>query len=173
MIYVQGNNSDLKTAYLSLGSNMGDRELNLKKALELLQSEDIIIERCSSWYETSPVGKTDQGWFLNRVVCIKTILPVRKLLQVVLSIENKLGRVRREKWGPRIIDIDILLYEDLNIDEPDLKIPHPRMLERAFVIVPLAEIAPKLVLPNGELAIEAAKNKFSGQEILSYDRKRC
>ncbi|BCV20095.1 2-amino-4-hydroxy-6-hydroxymethyldihydropteridine diphosphokinase [Moorella sp. Hama-1] len=162
-----------ETAYLGLGSNLGNREENMKKAVAFLDANPgIEVERLSSWYETAPVGKTDQGWFLNSVARIKTTMPARELLRAVLAVEQQLGRVRRERWGPRTIDIDILLYDDINVTEPDLEIPHPRMLERAFVLIPLAEIAPDLLLPDGRRAAVAARDKFTGQEVLLYTGNR-
>ncbi|MGI9861061.1 2-amino-4-hydroxy-6-hydroxymethyldihydropteridine diphosphokinase [Moorella naiadis] len=160
---------NFETAYLGLGSNLGNREENMKKAVALLDATPgIEVERLSSWYETAPVGKTDQGWFLNSAARIKTTMPARELLRAVLAVEQQLGRVRRERWGPRTIDIDILLYDDINVTEPDLEIPHPRMLERAFVLIPLAEIAPDLILPDGRRAAVAARDNFPGQEVLLY-----
>ncbi|QGP92135.1 7,8-dihydro-6-hydroxymethylpterin-pyrophosphokinase [Neomoorella glycerini] len=165
---------DWATAYLGLGSNLGDREGNLQRAVAILTAtEGIEVERLSSWYETAPVGKTDQGWFLNGVAKIKTTMLPRELLLTVLAIEQRLGRVRRERWGPRNIDIDILLYDDLTVNEPDLAIPHPRLMERAFVLIPLAEIAPELILPDGRRAGVAAASPFPGQEVLPYRGNRC
>lgn len=164
---VDGDNYEI--AYLGLGSNLGNREENMKKAVASLDTTaGIEVERLSSWYETAPVGKTNQGWFLNSVARIKTTMPARELLRAVLAVEQHLGRVRRERWGPRTIDIDILLYDDINVKEPDLEIPHPRMLERAFVLIPLAEIAPDLILPDGRRAAAAARDNFPGQEVLPY-----
>ncbi len=168
------NSGNLTTAYLGLGSNLGDREGHLQRAVAILDTiEGIEVERISSWYETAPVGKTSQGWFLNGVARIKTSMSPRELLLTVLAVEQRLGRVRRERWGPRNIDIDILLYDNLTINEPDLQIPHPRMQERAFVLVPLAEIAPDLILPDGRRADEAARDHFPGQEVLPYSSLRC
>ncbi|OIQ59236.1 2-amino-4-hydroxy-6-hydroxymethyldihydropteridine pyrophosphokinase [Moorella thermoacetica] len=166
--------SNGELAYLGLGSNLGNREENLKQAVALLDAiAGLEVERISSWYETAPVGKADQGWFLNCVARIKTTMPARELLRAVMAVEQRLGRVRRERWGPRTIDIDILLYDDIKVTEPDLEIPHPRMLERAFVVIPLAEIAPDLLLPDGRRAAEAARDGFPGQEILPYKGNRC
>lgn len=118
-------------------------------------------------------AKQNRGGFFNGVVQIKTTLSPRALLDVVLGIEERMGRVRRERWGPRNIDIDILIYDSLIVDEPDLKIPHPRLIERAFTLIPLAEIAPELVLPNGRRAAEAARGPFDGQVVLPYREARC
>ena len=126
--------------YLGLGSNLGDREGNLLQACELLGC----LEK-SKIHETEPFGVLDQPKFLNMVCEIETELSPRELLLFVKNIEKKLGRKKREKWGPREIDIDILFYGDQIIDEPDLKIPHPGIKERDFVLKPLKEIAPGLV----------------------------
>jgi 2-amino-4-hydroxy-6-hydroxymethyldihydropteridine diphosphokinase len=107
-------------------------------------------------YETDPVGITDQPAFLNMIVCIDTDAPAHELLHEALAIERVLGRVREVRWGPRSIDIDLLLYDGPPIVEPDLDLPHPRLAERQFVLVPLAEIAPDLILPDGRLACDAA-----------------
>ncbi|RLQ91663.1 2-amino-4-hydroxy-6-hydroxymethyldihydropteridine diphosphokinase [Falsibacillus albus] len=132
-------------AYISLGSNMGDREAYLKKAMALLQRNDAIsILAASSIYETDPVGYTEQGNFLNMAIKVETSFSAQELLSVILDAEMKLGRKREIKWGPRTIDLDILLYNNENIETKNLIIPHPRMHERAFVLVPLVEIEPDL-----------------------------
>jgi 2-amino-4-hydroxy-6-hydroxymethyldihydropteridine diphosphokinase len=128
--------------FLSLGSNVGDREANLRAAIERLP-----ILRVSPTYETEPVDFTDQPWFLNLVIEIETDLSPRELLTATSRIEHELGRVRDIPKGPRTIDIDILLYGDEVIDEPDLQIPHLRMVERRFVLAPLADLAPDLRHP--------------------------
>lgn len=133
------------TAYLSLGSNMGDREKNLFSAIVQLQkNKQIRIVKFSSIYETEPVGYLNQNQFLNAVIQVSTSLSPQELLKVCLKIEEKLGRKRKIRWGPRIIDLDILLYNQENIETEDLIIPHPRMFERAFVMIPLLEIEPNL-----------------------------
>ena len=145
-------------AYLGLGSNLGDRRANIERALELLGEEPTIkVIRVSSFYETEPVGYTDQPDFINAVACVETELPPRELLRAIMSVETKMGRVRTIRWGPRVIDIDILMYDDQQVDEEGLQIPHPRMMERKFVLEPLAEIAPDLVLPGGKTAGESCE----------------
>ncbi len=134
------------TAYLSLGSNLGDRRKNLDSALELL-SRHMKIERVSLLYDTEPVSDIEQPRFLNMACTVSTQLSPRQLLALVKEIEIKLGRLPGPRNSPRTIDIDILLYDDAVVEEPDLIIPHPRMTERAFVLVPLAEIAPLVVHP--------------------------
>jgi 2-amino-4-hydroxy-6-hydroxymethyldihydropteridine diphosphokinase len=144
-------------AYLGLGSNLGDRSQNLGRAVALLGSRDgVTVVRASSVYETDPVGPP-QPDYLNAVVEVDTTLPPRGLLHACLGVEDEMGRIRRERWGPRVIDVDLLLYDDDRVDEPDLVVPHPRMHERAFVLVPLAELAPDLVLPDGRTVGEAAR----------------
>lgn len=147
--------NETSTAYLGLGSNLGDREEFLREAVrQLSENPRVEIAAISSFYETAPVGYTDQPDFINVVIKVKTTLSPQKLLEICLSTEKKIGRLRTIRWGPRVIDIDVLLYNDLKVDEKDLQIPHPRMLEREFVIRPLAEIAPDLILPNGKTARE-------------------
>ncbi|MBY6038499.1 2-amino-4-hydroxy-6-hydroxymethyldihydropteridine diphosphokinase [Fictibacillus nanhaiensis] len=142
------------TAYLSLGSNMGDREQFLKKAVvELNRDPEITIEEISSIYETDPVGYTDQPLFLNLAIKLKTSLPPQSLLSKMQEVETKLNRKRVRKWGPRTIDLDILLYNSVSIQTEVLNIPHPRMLERAFVLIPLSEIAPDDVYPGGSVSL--------------------
>ena len=141
-------------AYLSLGTNMGDRALYLQEALEMLQENgDIQLHQQSSIYETEPVGYTDQPTFLNMVVGVKTALTPQRLLAYCQKIEQKLGRVRVIRWGPRTIDVDILMYDQLVIESADLQVPHPRMQERAFVLVPLLEINSDVRMPNQEQSI--------------------
>jgi 2-amino-4-hydroxy-6-hydroxymethyldihydropteridine diphosphokinase len=136
--------------YLGLGSNLGDRADHLARGVEALASYDIRPVARSAVYETEPWGPVPQGRYLNQVVRADTALPPRSVLAAALAIERSLGRDRRHetRFGPRTLDIDILAYDDLTIREPDLEIPHPRLLERAFMLVPLADIAPDLVL-NG------------------------
>lgn len=130
------------TAFLGLGSNLGKREEMLREALERLnRREGIQIDRVSDIYETDPVGYTDQPPFLNLVCKIRTALSPHELLDTVLEIERELGRERLIRWGPRTVDIDVLLYGSEHIDTPDLSVPHPRLMERAFVLVPLADVA--------------------------------
>lgn len=134
------------SAYLSIGSNIGDREKNLKSAIKLLEKvPEIAIKKISSIYETDPVGFEEQARFLNAVICISTALSPQKLLSFVQKVEKELGRKREIHWGPRTIDLDILLYNQENIDSEQLMIPHPRMFERGFVMIPLLEIYPNVI----------------------------
>lgn len=135
--------------FVGLGSNVGDKEVNLKKAISLLESEEgVWVKRVAPFYRTAPWGFTDQDWFINTVVEIETALPPRELLKILLKIEEKIGRVRKVRWGPRVIDLDLLLYGDAVINEPDLVVPHPHMTRRAFVLVPLADLDPDLHIPG-------------------------
>ena len=131
--------------YIALGSNLGDRTANVFKAIDLLKSNPKIeVEKISSLIETNPQGGPSQGKFLNQVLKIKTSLSAESLLEVIHNIENKLGRIRSIRNGPRTIDLDILLYADKEIRNASLKIPHPRMFDRLFVIMPLLEIEPDI-----------------------------
>jgi 2-amino-4-hydroxy-6-hydroxymethyldihydropteridine diphosphokinase len=133
--------------YLSLGSNIGERAENIARAIALLPAHGVRVGRKSSLYETEPVEFLAQGWFLNCVVEVETDLAPGELMRALLAIERAMGRERVAPKGPRIIDMDILLLGPLVVREQDLEIPHPRMTERRFVLVPLAEIAPDVVHP--------------------------
>ncbi len=127
--------------YISLGSNMGNREKFLIDAIYLLhQPPQIKIISCSSIYETEPIGFIEQDCFLNMVIKLLTHLSPLELFKKMVEIEEKLGRVRELRWGPRTIDLDLLLYDDIQLDTPDLIVPHPRMHERGFVLIPLIEM---------------------------------
>lgn len=142
--------------HLSLGSNMGDRLENLRKALRLLRAAGVTVRCSSSVYETEPVDSPDQNWFLNCVVEVATTLPPLVLLRKLQQIERQLGRQRAMPKGPRTLDIDILLYGQLVLDSEELTLPHPRMLQRRFVLEPLREIAPALLLPGSAKTVEEA-----------------
>jgi 2-amino-4-hydroxy-6-hydroxymethyldihydropteridine diphosphokinase len=135
------------TVYFSLGSNLGDRVAHIERALARLAEENVRIVKRSSFYETEPVEFLAQGWFLNIAVEAETELMPRQLLRVIRNIERELGRKRVVRSGPRTIDIDILLFGTSIMNAADLKVPHPRMTERRFVLVPIAEIAPTLRHP--------------------------
>jgi 2-amino-4-hydroxy-6-hydroxymethyldihydropteridine diphosphokinase len=141
------NSGSIKTVYLSLGANLGDRAAQIARAVELLGAHGMHLARESSLYETEPLDVRDQGWFLNCVIEAETELVPWQLLQTVLEIERSLGRRRRMPRGPRTIDVDILLFGSSVIRMPDLEIPHPRMTERRFVLVPFAEISPTVRHP--------------------------
>ncbi len=137
----------MKTVYLSLGSNLGDREGNLREAVARLEGQGVHVERVSSVWETEPVEVRDQPWFLNLVVEGTTDVLPKMLLARLRKIEAELGRKRTRPKGPRTIDIDILLYGSAVIEAPGLTVPHPAMPERRFVLEPLAELAPELRHP--------------------------
>ena len=145
---------DLRKAYLLLGSNLGNREQLLIKAIEAIDAKVGSISSTSSVYETEAWGKTDQPGFLNLAIAIETLLTPLELLENVLLIEKELGRIRHEKWGARMIDIDIIFYEEYIVnDENKLIIPHPEMQNRKFVLEPLSEIAPDLIHPIFRLSV--------------------
>ncbi|HZL37395.1 MAG TPA: 2-amino-4-hydroxy-6-hydroxymethyldihydropteridine diphosphokinase [Tepidisphaeraceae bacterium] len=138
------------TAYIALGANLGDRERNLRDALALLEGvPDVKVNRVSPFLDNPTVGgPPDSPPFLNAAAELQTTLAARDLLQKLLEIEQSLGRVRRERWGPRVIDLDLLVYGPEMIAMPNLVVPHPRLRERRFVLEPLASIAPDLVVPG-------------------------
>jgi 2-amino-4-hydroxy-6-hydroxymethyldihydropteridine diphosphokinase len=141
--------SEPVVAFLALGSNLGDRLANLQRAVDLLGGvEGIDVRRSSRVYETEPVGPP-QPEYLNAVLEVRTSLAPGELLAACLGIEDAMGRVRHERWGPRTVDVDVLTYGDEDVDEPDLTIPHPRMHERGFVLAPLLELTADPHLPGG------------------------
>jgi 2-amino-4-hydroxy-6-hydroxymethyldihydropteridine diphosphokinase len=137
-------------AYVGLGANLGDREESIRRAIGLLGDEEgIDVVAVSTLRETEPVGVLDQPRFLNGVAAVETSLGPRELVDRLLSVELGLGRTRDgERWGPRVIDLDLLVHGDARIDEPGLTVPHPRLHERRFALEPLAEVAPGLVVPG-------------------------
>ena len=141
----------MSRAYIGMGSNMGDRLENLKAALMALSAAlpEIVLIAKSGVYGSEPVGMTDQPDFLNAVVAVETTLDPKALLAFLHEVEIERGRQRITRWGPRTLDLDILMYGDVQMDDPDLTIPHPRLLERRFVLEPLLEIAPGARLPDG------------------------
>ena len=147
-----------ETAYLALGANLGDKTESLRAAVRMLNRPEMCsVVQVSSLYLTRPVGVEDQPDFLNAVMQVRTSLSPRDLLVFCMDVEKSLGKRRTIRWGPRVIDIDILVYGNANVKERDLTIPHPRMMERAFVLVPLAEIAPDYALADGSTVCEAAQ----------------
>jgi 2-amino-4-hydroxy-6-hydroxymethyldihydropteridine diphosphokinase len=150
-------------AWLSLGGNIGNPAEAMGTALRLLDAEpDTKVVAVSSLYKTPPWGKTDQPDFINAAAGVETSLSPRGLLERCLDAERRLKRVRQERWGPRVLDMDILLFGNWRIVEEGLVIPHPRMLERAFVLVPLAEIAPNLVLEGAAVSARAERIDSAG-----------
>ena len=178
-------------AFIGLGSNMGDRVAYLEAARRMLaEHAGVDLSKASSLYETEPVGYTDQDWFLNQVVEVATGLDPWKLLRVLQGIEQDLGRQRLIRWGPRVIDLDILLYGDavvsgpkyamrwswrpvprlIWVSGPELTVPHPRLYERSFVLAPLAEIAPDHVHPDGKTTLEHLQALGAGQKIRLFQQ---
>lgn len=149
--------------YLALGSNLGNREANLERALDLL-SQRLRIKRVSSVYQTDPVGDIAQPRFLNQVCQAETTLSPQELLSLAEGIEKKLGRRVTKANAPRPMDIDILFYDSEIIETPELVIPHPRLTERAFVLIPLAEIAPQLEHPKIGITIKELKEKLKEKQ---------
>ena len=151
-------------AYIALGSNLGDKEKNLRRALLLLTQQGVEVVRVSSFLSTEPYGVTDQPQFLNAVACVRTSLAPLALLDVLLATELAMGRVRLRHWGERNIDLDLLLYEDVVLDTPRLRLPHPDMQNRDFVLLPLAEIAPELKHPTLQKTICELKENLMNRE---------
>ena len=160
-----------ETAYLSLGGNLGDPAASMGAALRMLDADpQTTVVSVSSLYRTPPWGKTDQPDFLNAAAEVSTGLSPRGLLDLCLEAERKLKRVREERWGPRLIDIDILVFGDRSVHERGLDVPHPRMLERAFVLVPFAEIAPDFSVDGKRLSDHLTATDTAGIEWLASGR---
>lgn len=155
----------MKTVYLSLGSNLGDRAASLAAAVEALRSPELTIVRASSIYETEPRDLPGQPWFLNQMVEAETAFFPRQLLARTQKVERELGRKRGVAKGPRVIDVDIVLFGDSVVQTPDLEIPHPRMAERRFVLEPLAELAPDLRHPQTRRTIRDLLKEVTMQVV--------
>lgn len=155
----------LQPVYLSLGSNVGDRVAHLREAMARLESVGRVVS-VSSFYETEPVEVTDQPWFLNCAVGLETALTAEQLMARILRIEQEMGRRRVQRKGPRMIDIDILLFGDLILDLPDVTIPHPAMQERRFVLEPLAEIAAEARHPGVKRTIRELLEALPARQIV-------
>jgi 2-amino-4-hydroxy-6-hydroxymethyldihydropteridine diphosphokinase len=154
-----------KDIYIALGTNLGDRETNLQRAKELLAPK-VVIEQESAIYVTPPWGYEDQPEFLNQVIKVKTCLNPRKLLKALKSIENKMGREKTIRYGPRLIDLDILFYGQRVVQKKNLCIPHPRLHERAFVLVPLGEIAPDFLHPLLKVRVQDLLSQVDTQGVI-------
>ncbi|MFD0677136.1 MULTISPECIES: 2-amino-4-hydroxy-6-hydroxymethyldihydropteridine diphosphokinase [unclassified Paenibacillus] len=158
-------------AYIALGSNMGDREHYLTEAIRQLDAYDNIeVSGRSGIYETEPVGVTDQAPFLNMVLELETSLTAEELFTIMLLIEQNLGRTRELRWGPRTIDLDMLLFDEVRQDDPQLILPHPRMMERAFVLVPLVEVM-QMRSPQQAASLTTQLEGLEGKEGVTLWKK--
>jgi 2-amino-4-hydroxy-6-hydroxymethyldihydropteridine diphosphokinase len=161
----QGNGAWVR-AFVGIGSNLGERAANLAAAVERLDGRPgVRVVRRAGLYESAPVGVTDQPWFLNTVVEIETSLRPRELLRAQKAIEHELGRRSSRRWGERLIDLDLLLYDELRVDEADLVIPHPELWRRLFVLAPLLELRPDLISPDGRSIADAARTLRDSQAV--------
>ena len=167
---------------IGLGSNMGDREKNLESGLRFLEEDDSIsIDQISAIYETEPFGVTDQADFLNMVAEISTMLSPYQLLAKCLAVETLLGRVRTRQWGPRVIDLDLLVYDDIQLNEAALQLPHPGIFQRAFVLIPILDIVPQDMRIAGKpvnkldekLALLANQKLHLWKRVRWDSRKKC
>jgi 2-amino-4-hydroxy-6-hydroxymethyldihydropteridine diphosphokinase len=153
--------------FIGLGSNLGDREATIRSALQAiadLPQTDLI--RVSSLYDTEPAGEVEQPNFLNAAAILDTELDPRQLLWNLMLIEKRLGRVRTQRWGPRTIDLDLLLYGDESIDDPDLRVPHPEIIRRSFVLVPLVELEPRLIHPGTGETMASHLNRLGARPLV-------
>ncbi len=163
----------MNEAFVGLGSNLGDRLGNLSTAVGLLSREaGFALRRVSFAYESEPIGPP-QPRYLNAVVQIGTLLSPRATLQLLQAIEEQMGRIRRERWGSREIDLDLLLYGDRLVEETGLQVPHPLLQGRAFALVPLAEIAPALVLPRTNLTVAQARDRLPADQLAGVQPYRA
>lgn len=163
-------NRPFVVAYLGLGSNLGDREAALREAVRRLdRPPSLTVAACSDVYETSPVGPVLQGPFLNMVVAVRTCLSPEELLDAALGIETAMGRVRTVRWGPRTIDIDLLLYDRSVRSSPRLTVPHPRMAERAFVLVPLVDVMKRIGAAEADLWEKRLKTVQGKESVRKWE----
>ena len=154
---------------VGMGSNIGDREENLRRALRLLlASGHIKLQQVSPLYETQPVGFSDQPTFLNAVAVLATDLDAERLLAACLAIEAQMGRVKSRHWGPRNIDIDVLIYHDLQYQSTALTVPHPRLKERKFVLVPMLEVAGNFIMPDGVFVADVLRGCCGKETVALY-----
>ncbi|WP_433944886.1 2-amino-4-hydroxy-6-hydroxymethyldihydropteridine diphosphokinase [Paenibacillus sp. SN-8-1] len=164
--------SEGSEAYIALGANLGEREATLLEAINRLNQHPLItVLRCSSLYETDPVGYVDQPNFINMALALRTTLEPEELLSAMLQIELELGRERHIHWGPRTVDLDLLWMEGRTLDTPQLTLPHPRMQERAFVLVPLSEIVPENDRTELYSFVQSALDTGGGKEGVRFWKK--
>jgi len=153
--------------YIGIGSNQGDALSNCRKAIQAIAADPRNrLVQCAPFYRTEPVGEKDQDWFINGVIALETSMPPRDLLHFLLTVEKSLGRFRRERWGPRIIDLDLLFYGNVISEDEELRIPHPRLHERRFVLVPLKDIAPDWEHPLLHQTIAEILGSLKKEEIV-------
>lgn len=161
-----------ETVYIGIGSNLGDRYQNCLKAVDRLRRiPGVKISGISGWYLTKPVGFDRQEWFINGALSLEVVIPAWDLLKGLMRVEQGMGRVRMEPWGPRIIDLDILLYGNQIIEEEDLKVPHPLMHVRRFVLVPMVDLAPGVPHPSMGLTMSQLLEQLQddGQDVIPYE----
>jgi 2-amino-4-hydroxy-6-hydroxymethyldihydropteridine diphosphokinase len=153
--------------YIGIGSNQEDALSNCRKAIQAIASDPRNrLVQCAPFYRTEPVGKKNQDWFINGVIALETSMPPQDLLHFLLTVEKSMGRLRRERWGPRIIDLDLLFYGNVISEDEELRIPHPRLHERRFVLVPLKDIAPDLEHPLLHQTIAEILGYLKKEEIV-------
>ena len=154
-------------AFIAIGSNLGIPKENCIEAIDIISSNpDIKITSKSSFYQTAPVGNTKQGWFINAVIKVSTQLTSDILLSALLKIESKMGRIRNEKWGPRIIDLDLLFYDNIVIKQKDLTLPHPEIQKRNFVLKPLNEIGENYIHPTLQKSISTLLKESKDSSVV-------
>ncbi|HEX2841102.1 2-amino-4-hydroxy-6-hydroxymethyldihydropteridine diphosphokinase [Hyphomicrobium sp.] len=157
-------------ALIGLGSNVGDKAANIARAVELLTAPgDIRLLRSSKLYRTAPWGVLDQDWFVNACIAIATALPPHELLARCLGVEDTMQRVRERRWGPRVIDLDVLVYRDVAMNEHDLILPHPRIQERGFVLVPMRDVAPDIKIAGEPVANWLAR--VDARDVVPFERE--
>ena len=161
----------VRRAFLGLGTNQGERSRVLSEAVRRLnESAGLRVRRVSVLYETEPVGPPGQEWYLNAVAEVELALPVEELLTLAKGIERDMGRVPGQRWGPRLIDIDILLVDDVKVATPRLTVPHPELEKRAFVLVPLATLVPHMLLPSQRTVVETLAVLEDPHRVIPYVR---
>lgn len=155
------------TAYIGIGSNLSNPDKNCVEAIEKISAHrDIRIVIKSSFYQTEPIGQIEQGWFVNAAIKIETPLNPKELLSALLNIESAMGRIRQEKWGPRLIDLDLLFYDDLVLDMEGLTLPHPETQKRKFVLTPMNELAENLIHPTLNKTIKTLLHELSDDAVV-------